>query len=215
VKTLRENLTQLLTSAGMGGPLRIWLSRRSSYLRAQGWYRSQRTRQAVNAAGEPIPYFPYGLTRLLQGRLSANLRVFEYGAGNSTAWFAQRVQSIVSVEHSPLWAEKMGETVSDNALVIQRDIGDSYIEEIRSHGLFDIVVVDGRRRVDCAQMAVDYLTPGGVIIWDDTDRPRYSPGIDRLRQLGFHVLPFTGMGPIDPFGKHTSLFYRSGNCLGV
>ena len=32
-----------------------------------------------------------------------NLRVFEYGCGNSSLWWAQRVEKVVSVEHDEAW----------------------------------------------------------------------------------------------------------------
>lgn len=43
------------------------------------------------------------LTRILKDRPYA--RVFEYGSGGSTLFFARRAAEVVSVEHDPKWAE--------------------------------------------------------------------------------------------------------------
>ena len=39
--------------------------------------------------------------------LTAEARVFEYGSGGSTIYFAQRVREVVSVEHEPSWHSRV------------------------------------------------------------------------------------------------------------
>ena len=45
-------------------------------------------------------------------------------------------------------------------------------------GEFDLVVVDGRARVACLQHAAKRLAPGGIVLFDDTQRPRYRAGLE-------------------------------------
>jgi predicted O-methyltransferase YrrM len=45
--------------------------------------------------------------RYLERLVNAQTRVFEYGAGGSTLFFARRVQAIFAVEHDRKWAEKV------------------------------------------------------------------------------------------------------------
>jgi hypothetical protein len=62
---------------------------------------------------------------------------------------------------------------------------------------------------------VDALCPGGVIVWDDTERERYAEGQRILRARGFRKLEFVGIGPMVTVKKETSVFYRRDNCLGI
>ncbi|MFA7473850.1 MAG: FkbM family methyltransferase, partial [Spirosomataceae bacterium] len=80
---------------------------------------------------------------------------------------------------------------------------------------FNIVVVDGRNRVKCTLFAVNYLTPDGVIILDNSDRAHYLPAKEKLKKLGFRRLDFTGMTPIVGITTTTSVFYKDGNCLEI
>ena len=38
----------------------------------------------------------------------------------------------------------------------------------------DLVVVDGRARVECARRAMPKVKPGGLLLLDDTSRERYA-----------------------------------------
>jgi hypothetical protein len=52
---------------------------------------------------EDLRNFAVGAIQFLGGYLSNNDTVFEYGAGYSTIWFAERVRSIISVESDERW----------------------------------------------------------------------------------------------------------------
>ena len=80
---------------------------------------------------------------------------------------------------------------------------------------FDIIVVDGRDRVECAKNSLQALKPNGVIIWDNSDRPEYEAGYEFLLNKGFKRIDFSGFGPINSRAWCTSVFYRPGNCLGI
>jgi len=45
----------------------------------------------------------YPAIRFLERRLSNSLEVFEFGSGNSTLWWAERVSRIDSCEHDAQW----------------------------------------------------------------------------------------------------------------
>jgi hypothetical protein len=46
---------------------------------------------------------------------------------------------------------------------------------------FDVVLVDGRCRVHCAEISKPLVKPGGILILDNSERPRYEP-IHRLME---------------------------------
>jgi predicted SAM-dependent methyltransferase len=52
------------------------------------------------------PWLPYTATTFLDQKITGDSRVFEYGAGGSTLFFASRVAEVVSVEHDSEWLER-------------------------------------------------------------------------------------------------------------
>src|SRR4030095_1446538 len=52
-----------------------------------------------------LPWFSYGAIEFLENYLQNETRVFEFGSGGSTLFFAQRAQSVVAVEDNAHWCE--------------------------------------------------------------------------------------------------------------
>lgn len=184
----------------------------SSILVSTGWRRSFRRSQSVGPADEPLPWATYPFLRFIAGRLDRHLRIFEYGCGFSTLYYAARVKEVIAVEHSLKWSQWLAPKVQSGARIIRRDPGPGYIREILKHGEFDVVIIDGLNREECAEVALEALSPSGVIVWDDAERYRAA---ELLCPLGFREMPFWGMSPIVIHESCTSVFYRPGNCLGV
>src|SRR5438105_15804409 len=60
-------------------------------LRDTGWLLSARLQRPVTKDGDSIPWWTYSATSFVGARLPTSARVWEYGCGNSTLWFAARV----------------------------------------------------------------------------------------------------------------------------
>ena len=190
-----------------------------AYLRQTGWLLSDRLRRPVDAAGKPIPWVNYPAMEFIASRLSPDWRVFEYGSGFSTLWWAARVREVVAVEHNKDWHQRMKRETPENAKVVfsELDGTDDYSMAItREEGLFDVVVVDGRRRVKCALSAIGKLSPSGVLVVDDWQRKTYHPIGNELAAREWRFLAFTGMKPCDAESSTAAVFYRpAGNVLGI
>src|SRR5262245_48494149 len=76
-----------------------------SILVVDGWNHSFRSAQAVDRQNNPIPWYTYAAIHFLEPRLQRQLRVFEYGCGNSTLWYSKRVSQVIAVEHDLQWAK--------------------------------------------------------------------------------------------------------------
>ncbi len=74
-------------------------------------------------------------------------------------------------------------------------------------GNFDIVIIDGRYRKDCAETAIDVVRDGGIIIFDNADW--YPEVCELIRLKGWFQIDFSGLGPIAPFPWTTSVFIKS------
>lgn len=186
-----------------------------SALLDDGWFRSYRTQQAVDKDGNPIPWCTYPFIHFLKPRLKSEFRVFEYGSGNSTLWYAQRVKEIISVEHDHSWFQKIKHKLPENAAIVYKDLENGYVEEVSQHGFFDIIIIDGQKRPECAPWALQALKPDGVIFWDNSNRKEFAVGYKFLTEKGFREIGFDGMGPINLYSWRASILYRNGNLLDI
>jgi hypothetical protein len=188
----------------------------NSYLLTSGWLRSRRDKAAVDLSGQPLPWFTYPSVQFIGARIHRDMSVFEYGSGASTLWWSARVKAVVSCEYDAKWYQRMSAMIPANVRLIHAPDRHTYAEQILGcDSRFDIVVIDGECRVECARSCVEALTPSGIIVWDNSDRPQYQEGFDFLTSLKFRRLDFAGLGPIDVCGWSTSVFYRAENCLGI
>lgn len=177
-----------------------------------------------------VPWWTYGAISTVERRLrelDGSARVFEYGSGASTVWLANRSGEVHSVEHHAGFAEVMRRVLGQAGLTDKVDLlevapvkssnpttrsgrkgedDDDYtaytqaIEQVG--GLFDLIVVDGRARVRCFEVAIPHLAPGGLILFDDAQRPRYKAGIERS---GLAVRRIWGWVPSLPYPRQTAL----------
>lgn len=183
-----------------------------------GWFSAFDARESIDKDGNPLPWVTYSFIDFIRTRLNKSMTVFEYGAGNSTLFYASRVQSVVSVEHDQAWYKKLLSTKPENADLIycQLDQDGAYAHQVMSlDKKFDLIIIDGRDRVNCCKNCISALNPGGVVILDDSQVPRYEMGINYLKAAGFKELPFSGIAPGLFYYKSTSVFYKPENCLQI
>lgn len=185
-----------------------------------GWIRSAEQNEPVDRDGNPIPWITYPALSFLSDRVKPWMRVFEYGAGSSTLWWAERVAQVVSVEHNREWFQMIQRRAPQNARVCWRRLDDDYcrgaefaVEEWG--GPFNIVVIDGRRRGESARSAVNAISDDGVLIWDNSDRGKYRHGLEELARAGWRRIDFDGLSPLKNEVDRTSILYRDGNCFGL
>ena len=188
------------------------------YLKDIGWFKAFDTRSPVDEFGDPIPWVTYSFIDFIKGRLNKQHAVFEFGSGNSTFFYAKYAGLVVSVEHDKDWYDKIVSKKPENSEMIFSELirgGDYSNMPVKLEEKFDIIIVDGRDRVNCATKAVDALSPKGVIVLDDSEREKYKPAIDFLIKSGFRHIPFSGISPGLFYLKSTSVFYKDDNCLGI
>jgi hypothetical protein len=187
------------------------------YLYDVGWIESRKAGTCVDRNGAPLPWITYPFIKFLEGRLNKTMRVFEYGSGNSTLFYAKSVAQVISVEGDAKWYNYVSSRIPKNVILqLEKDDASRYVTSIRKFNQsFDIIIVDGRHRVNCVKESINFLSEKGVIVLDNSDRPKYRGGIDFLLKEGFKRIDFWGMAPSAPNSTCTSLFYRRDNILDV
>ena len=188
------------------------------YLYDIGWFKAFDTKSPVDGEGNPIPWVTYSFIDFIKNRIKKQHTVFEFGSGNSTFFYAKSAGIVVSVEHDKEWFDKIVKDKPENSEMIFCELvrgGDYCHMPVKLEEKFDVIIVDGRDRVNCCKQAVDALTDEGVVVLDDSEREYYREGIDFLLKKGFKQLSFSGISPGLFYNKATSVFYRADNCLGI
>lgn len=190
----------------------------SGPLKEVGWFRSHEEGDSVDADGNPLPWITYPAIDFLQRRVNKDMTVFEYGCGSGTLWWSSKVREIVSVEHDKDWYQKILAVKPPNVSIynIALETDGKYSKKVAEWtNTFDIIIIDGRDRVNCARNSLKALKSDGVIIWDNSDRSEYQEGYDLLLKNGFKKIEFVGMCPVVNFKTETSIYYRNNNILGI
>lgn len=172
----------------------------------------------IDANGNPIPWMNFTIIKILEDRLTNDLNIFEYGSGYSTNFYAQKVKAVTSVEYDEEWLEVIRPMVPDHVKLIFRtqDVDSEYCRSICSTDeKYDVVIVDGRDRVNCIKQSIASLSPSGVILLDDSQRNSYQEGINFALTNGFKALNFEGLKATGSGIDRTTIFYREGNCLNI
>ena len=188
------------------------------YLYEIGWFKSFDAKAPLDNNGTPIPWVTYPFIDLISERIKKSHAVFEFGSGNSTFFYAKHAALVVSVEHDKTWYDRIVKDKPENSEIIYCELvrnGDYCRMPVKLDEKFDIIIIDGRDRVNCCKHAIDALAENGVIVLDNSERESYKSGIDFLVKNGFKHLSFSGIVPGLFYRMTTSLFYKEGNCLGI
>lgn len=118
-----------------------------------------------------------GGLRLIGYRLPRpNSRILEFGSGMSTVWYAKHARSVVSIEDYEPWHQKVnalfeerGTRNVDYRFVTDREDYARLPPGVSDEG-FDVIIIDGSYRDDCARTAVEVVRPGGAIYLDNADK---------------------------------------------
>ncbi|OGB83352.1 hypothetical protein A3F66_00625 [candidate division TM6 bacterium RIFCSPHIGHO2_12_FULL_32_22] len=111
--------------------------------------------------------------------------VLELGSGGSTIWFAKRIKHLVSFEHDVRWYETVKKEL--NQQIDYRLIKGSYFDTINEFpdNYFDLVLVDGKDRLECIKNSIRVLRSGGVLMLDDAQREKYQVVNEWLKDWQF------------------------------
>ncbi len=188
------------------------------YLHSIGWFKAFNKQAAVDQHENPIPWVTYSFIDFIEDRILKTHTIFEYGSGNSTKYYALRAANVTSVEHDKGWYDKVKVSNPANAEIIY-----SALEEdgayskmaVSTNKKYDIIIVDGRDRVNCCKYSIAALSKNGVIVLDDSERPTYMAARKFLIENGFKEISFSGISPGLFYLKSTSVFYKTENCLGI
>ena len=164
--------------------------------------------------GNPIPWYTYPAIEYLSQLNYSDKKIFEFGCGYSSIYWAMRAKSVISIEDNLAYYDRWSKEFSASNLEIKwRDEGEGYENAIfEENDKYDVIVIDGKRRVECTAAALVCLSENGMIILDDSDRvntsQEYIESIARLKSADMIQIDFYGFCPMNNYTKTTSVFLR-------
>lgn len=188
----------------------------------QAYFKSVQRGELRDHQNNYVPWFTYPAIEALRNWDLSDKRVFEYGSGYSTLFWASRAKEVVSVEHNRLWYEKIAKLAPANVRLVLAPIDEKNAsepsmamrEQFRNYaeavdGCFQVIVVDGyarsRVRYQCAQAALPHLDANGLLILDNSDWLPASAMF--LRKAGLIEVDLSGPVPGNNHYQTTSFFF--------
>lgn len=191
----------------------------------------------INPLSVKLPWITFPAISKVKGILSKELIVFEYGCGASTLFFSGRVKKVISVEHDEDWYQKLKEKMmssddielclikpkrnaikesdiiyySDSDESVKNKCFENYAKKVLEYPdqYFDIIIVDGRVRNACFKHSVEKVKIGGILVLDNSNRRRYTPG-KYLNSMNWEISVLPGAVPYSPYFSETTIFKRLG-----
>ncbi len=140
--------------------------------------------KAYRSKNPDLPWLAPAANEFLSGYLKPSDTMLEFGSGRSTLWFCSKVAHITSVEHDPVWYEKISNLLKDRQiknvtylLHPKQEISipaanTSYVNAARTIDpqKLDVVLVDGTYRAQCVLVSLPLLKPGSLLVIDNVNR---------------------------------------------
>ncbi len=175
-----------------------------------------------------LAWWRFEVMKFIENRFSGReVSVFEWGSGASTIWMIKRGYQIISVEHDQRWAqevklksqelEKPFDLITKVPFITKNPrVGSlkkgfeeldfyDYVACINEYGLFDLIVIDGRARVNCLMAAISHLKKDGIILFDNSNRKRYRNEIEKYKD----EIIIKGLTPASPLSTQSSFIHIS------
>lgn len=105
-------------------------------------------------------------------------RIFEYGSGCSTPWFATFGSELISIEHDETWHTEVMRVLNAEHLTADVRLCSNVRQidrMIDGQGMFDLILVDceDMERLRCVKRAIEHVKPGGALVVDDSHWPLF------------------------------------------
>ena len=171
----------------------------SLWLHLNLWFKDRILRK--NTMESAFPWINYSTIQFMHHVVCKDTKVLEFGAGGSSLFFLERKVNLVSIEHESEWINEVQKRASKNKLLLWSHhlissgkpgssvpLANDYLLPLKNiaDSSIDLVVVDGRHRVESVKRAMGKVKPGGSLILDNSDRPEYAETFELL--LGWKLL---------------------------
>lgn len=181
------------------------------WAKAEGLVKSIYKNSPQDKKGNPSPWISLSCINFLDNLDLSNFTVCELGSGASTLFWAQRVSSVSTYEHSELWLTKLLQSS-----LYPNITGESVLEDY-SFANFegfntDIIMIDGLDRTSAVARVHQLILAGEIkpklIIFDNADW--FPKSVDLLAELkSYFPIDFGGFPPMGMGETLTRVYVKS------
>lgn len=179
-----------------------------------GHFLSSLRAKAVQKNGEPLPWYTYPSIDFLKNRSYADKSVLEFGAGQSTLWWAKRAKRVVSLEGDKVWYEKIKNAMPQNVelYLVSMESPKVCVSEVvnilnNKNISYEVIVIDGLYRYEMTDIAKKLVVEDGIIICDNAEGYGFY---DAFKNSGLNRVDFFGNAPGVVLPHATSILFKSG-----
>lgn len=127
------------------------------------------------ALGIPYPWYTSQALKFIDAQDIKGMRIWEYGVGDSTAWYRARGATVEGVDNDLEWATKMG---CNFAMYSNEYVGNMVIGK-----MYDLIAVDGVWRDECVIKGWEHLKNGGILVVDNYKQPSVPQSWEKTEKL--------------------------------
>ena len=179
---------------------------------SSGHFRSSLLSKAVQKNGEPLPWYTYPSIDFLNNRSYKDKLVLEFGAGQSTLWWAKRAKRVLALEKDRTWYEKIAIAMPENVAmhmvsVASRAACISDVNRIlgKEQCQYDVIIIDGLFRYEMTGIALRLMAEDGMIICDNAEGYGFY---EAFKNSGLSRVDFYGYAPGVVLPHVTSIFFK-------
>lgn len=179
-----------------------------------GHFRSSLRGISVDRHGQAIPWYTYPSIEFLKVRDFTGRTVVEFGAGQSTLWWAARAKRVIALEGDPQWYERIAGQMPNNVQLHLVSVASpsacvADVNRVLAElgvSACDVSIIDGLWRAEMAGIAQRLRTPDGMIVCDNAEGYGFQEAFADS-QLG--RVDFFGNAPGVVLAHATSIYFDS------
>jgi len=126
-----------------------------------------------------LPWLTPESISIIDNLIKKSDKMIEFGSGRSTEWFSQRVNELTSLETNKIWYEKVRldvkKYINTNLKFLDSEIEFRNLINSFDDYSIDIVLIDGAFRDLCANLMINKMKLGGVMIIDNANWYLFNP----------------------------------------
>lgn len=177
------------------------------YANTKGALNSYVHKKPVTLENTEIPWYTFAAIEYLDQLDISKSKVLEFGSGNSSVYLSARSLSVTSMEADRDWYEIGKRRIIDKNELRYAETVEDYT--LRNLGIadYDVIVIDGHFRFDCAVRTIEGCRSDALIVFDNSDW--YPNSLQLFLDAGFTRIDFIGPGPINCYPWCTSILFRT------
>lgn len=180
-----------------------------------GHFKSSFLKKSVDKNGLAIPWYTYPCFDFLRFRDFSNSEILEFGAGQSTFWWAKKAKFVTALEGRKIWLDYLNKTIPSNVHLhlVTIENPQNSIQEVdqflaTNKKKYDVLIIDGLYRAEMIPFALAYRNDSGIIVCDNSDGYGIYEG---FLNSGLKKVDFYGYAPGVVLPHCTSIYF-SDNC---